>query len=146
MRSTRVALVLIAALVPSCMALADAPPQLDCGLGFDGTRAAVAQMPGAVPAEAAGFQTVAVENGNVWMVEYAFTTPEHPAHPAIVMRTMIRQVTEVWTSQSKGCGFGDASAFASLMAAEKTRDSELTNASRAKAERNKQKSPLGGAP
>ena len=49
----------------------------------------------------------------------------------------------VWTSQSKGCGYGDRVQFEAAMADMKSADTALTNASRDEVERKKQdQSPL----
>lgn len=128
---------LAAMIVPDAAFAGSSPPSLDCGLGIDGARAAATSLPGAAAAADGAFDIVTAKEPDAWIVEYAFTSPGHPAHPAMTLRTQIKQVTGVWTSQSKGCGFGDQSQFLALMAHMKTRDSELTNASRAQVEHNK---------
>jgi len=126
---------------------ADRPPDLDCSAGFDGLRSTAAAMPGAHAGEDERGDLVAVGVPDTWTVEYAFTRPGQAAHPAVTLRTFIKQATGVWTAQSKGCGFGDARQFAALMADMKERDSELTNASRAEVEKEKQDaSPLSRQP
>lgn len=143
-RTAIVSLVLAAALHGPAMAVS-APPTLDCSLGVAGARAAAVAVPGAVTGIDASSDIVRAEEPDAWIVEYAFTAPGHPAHPAATLRTQIKQVTGVWTSQSKGCGYGDQAQFTALMSQMKARDSELTNASRAEVERNRPP-PLGGAP
>jgi hypothetical protein len=79
----------------------------------------------------------------VWRVEIIFTAPGEPAHPAVILRKFLKQVTGVWTAQSKACGFGDQAQFAELMADMKSEDTKLTNASRTEVERQKrEQSPL----
>jgi hypothetical protein len=139
---------LIGALAPSAAAAQTAtPPTLDCGLGFDGLRAMAQTLPGAQAGQWRGFDVVGIAQPDTWKVEMAFTTPGHAAHPAVILRTLRKQVTDVWTADSKGCGYGDRSQFAILMADMKSGDTELTNASRHEVERKKQdQSPLSPAP
>jgi hypothetical protein len=69
--------------------------------------------------------------------------PGEPAHPAVTLRKFVKQVTGVWTAQSKACGYGDQTQFAALLVSLKAEDTRLTNASRADAERKKrEQSPL----
>lgn len=123
------------------------PPTLDCTLGFEGLRAMAYALPGAQHGQEGGLEAVTLSAPDTWSVHIAFTAPGHPAHPAATLRTLRKQVTGVWTADSKGCGYGDSSAFSALMADMKAGDTQLTNASRADAERRKQEqSPLGPAP
>ena len=93
--------------------------------------------------EDGGFDVVKLSLPDTWRVEYAFTTRWHPAYPAVTLRTFRKQVTGVWTAQSKGCGYGDQGQFTALMADMKSGDKKLTDASRAEVERGKQSlSPL----
>jgi hypothetical protein len=144
-----------AAIVVACLlwptsALADpavASPDLDCSGGFDGIRSAALTLPGARAGQEGRYDLVAAEMPDTWKVEYAFTRPGQAAHPAVTLRTFKKQVTGVWTAQSKGCSFGDLRQFAALMADMKQRDKELTDASRAEVEGKKQEqSPLGPTP
>ncbi len=138
---------LVVALVPVVADAQAIPPDLDCSRGFEALRQAALSMPGANTGSDGRFDQVAAGEPDVWTVEFAFTAPGQPEHPAITLRTFRKQVTGVWTAQSKGCGYGDQAAFASLMSGMKARDSELTNASRQDVERQKQQqSPLGGTP
>ena len=139
------ALLLLAALLPgAALAQTPAPPDLDCSAGFDGLRSAAAALPGAQSGNDGRFDLVTQLEPDVWKVEFAFTAPGQAAHPAVTLRTFRKQVTGVWTAQSKGCSFGDDRQFAALMADMKQRDSELTNASRADVEaKKKEASPLG---
>ncbi len=124
-----------------------AAPDLDCSGGFEGIRSAAMALPGARAGSDDRFDLVVAEMPETWKVEYGFTRPGQAAHPAVTLRTFKKQVTGVWTAQSKGCGFGDERQFAALMADMKQRDSELTNVSRAEAEKKKQEqSPLGATP
>lgn len=124
-------------------ALAQSTPDLDCSAGFDGLRSGAATLPGAQAVKDDRFDIIIAELPDAWKVEYAFTRAGQAAHPAVTLRTFKKQVTEVWTAQSKGCSFGDDRQFAALMADMKQRDTELTNASRAEVERRKQEqSPL----
>lgn len=125
----------------------DAAPDLDCSAGFEGVRSAVAALPGATPVNDERFDVVSVLSADAWKVDFAFTRPGQAAHPAVTLRTFKKQVTGVWTAQSKGCGFGDDRQFAALMADMKQRDTELTNASRAAVDTAKQEqSPLAPSP
>jgi len=124
------------------------PPTLDCTLGFDGLRAAVYSLPGATPpVQETGFDVVTLAAPDTWSVRIEFTQPWNPAHPAATIRTLRKQVTGVWTADSKGCGFGDADQFGLMMAGLKANDTEITNASRAEVERQKrERSPLAPLP
>jgi hypothetical protein len=63
------------------------------------------------------------------------------------MRTFRKQVTGVWTAQSKSCGYGNQDQFAALVVQMKAGDKSLTDASRAEVERGKQSlSPLAPTP
>ena len=94
-------------------------------------------LPGAERSEEGGFELVKLEQPERWRVQIAFTTQAHPAHPAATIRTFRKQVTGVWTADSKGCGYGDRGQFTILMADMKSGDTELTNASRVEVERAK---------
>lgn len=118
-------------------------PTLDCTLGFAALQAAVEALPGAERGEDGGFATVKLAQPDAWRVEYGFTTRWHPAYPAATMRTFRKQVTGVWTAQSKVCGYGNADQLTALMAEMKSGDKKLTDASRDEVERAKQsRSPL----
>ncbi|MDO9381962.1 MAG: hypothetical protein Q7T86_03775 [Hyphomicrobiaceae bacterium] len=144
MQTLRALLVLSALLPVSALAQTPAPPDLDCSAGFDGLRSAAAALPGAQRGNDGRFDLVTQTEPDVWKVEFAFTAPGQAAHPAVTLRTFLKQVTGVWTAQSKGCSFGDERQFAALMADMKQRDSELTNVSRAEVEaKKKEASPLG---
>ncbi|WP_246317396.1 hypothetical protein [Hyphomicrobium methylovorum] len=126
---------------------ASSPPTIDCAAGFEGIRAQVSALPGIQQASQDRFDVVTLSAPDTWRVSIAFTRPDHPAHPSVVMRTSRKQVTGVWTAESKGCGFGDSSVFAALMAEMKTEDSRLTNESRAVVERERRdRSPLSPSP
>jgi hypothetical protein len=119
------------------------PPSIDCSLGFQMLQAQAAGLAGAQRAEDQGFDIVTVSQPDAWRAEIAFTTQWHPAYPAVTIRTFRRQVTGVWTAESKSCGYGDQTQFAALVEHMKARDKELTDASRAEVERQKQsRSPL----
>jgi hypothetical protein len=137
-------------MVPAAAAAQTAtPPTIDCTLGFDGIKAQAQALPGAQSGRWQDFDIVgqSASEPDTWRVEFAFTTPGHGAHPAALLRTLRKQVTGVWTAQSKGCGYGDTSAFAALMADMKAGDTKLTNESRDEVERGKQgQSPLAPAP
>jgi hypothetical protein len=120
------------------------PPDLDCSVGFEALRNWASWLPGAKRASVAGRDVVTVEDPDAWRVEIAFTEPGQTAHPAVTLRKFLKQVTGVWTAQSKGCGFGNQMQFAELVAEMKAEDSRLTNASRDEIEqKKKQLSPLG---
>ncbi len=131
----------------SCQALAEpAPPapDLDCSKGFEALRNWAAWLPGAQRTNSDGRDVVTVSAPGVWRVEITFTEPGQTAHPAVVLRKFIKQVTGVWTAQSKVCGYGNQAQFAELMAEMKAEDSRLTNVSRAEVEQKKKElSPLG---
>ncbi|MDH4981492.1 hypothetical protein [Hyphomicrobium sp. D-2] len=141
----------VAALLAASGALAqDAskPPQIDCANGFDTLRIAAFNMAGASgSAEENGFEVVRINSpaGHTppWRAELGFTTPWHPAHPAVTLRTLRLQVTGVWTADSKVCGYSGADKTAALAAEMKAGDKALTDASRDEVEqRNSQRSPL----
>lgn len=135
---------MLGAIVPGAAAAqAPPPPGLDCALGFETLRADASALTGAELSHEGGFDVARLAAPDVWRAQFMFTLPGHPAHPAAVLRTLRKQVTEVWTSDSKGCGYGDQSQFAILMSDMKSTDTELTNASRAEVEREKKgRSPL----
>ncbi|WP_072373607.1 hypothetical protein [Hyphomicrobium sp. NDB2Meth4] len=119
------------------------PPDIDCSLGFEALRAAVQALPSAQTGEGSGFDVVMVSRPDVWRAEISITTSWHPAYPAVTMRTFRKQVTGVWTAQSKSCGYGDQGQFAALVEQMKAGDKALTDASRAAVDRAKaSKSPL----
>ena len=136
----------LAALAP-CPALAQpasAPPDLDCSLTFAALRNWAAWLPGAEQRSDSNYDVIALAEPDVWRVEITFTRPGQTAHPTVVLRKFVKQVTGVWTAQSKACGFGDKASFAELLAETKAEDSRLTNLSRAEVEEQKRKlSPLG---
>ncbi|MFT3730432.1 MAG: hypothetical protein QM780_03260 [Hyphomicrobium sp.] len=142
----RFAVTLVALLVGPWAALAEpaaVPPDLDCKLGFDALRNWSAWLPGAKQ-KTANPNVVTLEDPDVWRVEITFTEPGQPAHPAIVLRKFVKQVTGVWTAQSKECGYGNQAEYIALVDAMKAEDSRLTNASRDEVERLKrEQSPLG---
>ncbi len=140
------AAVLISALLAASAAHAQAvsPPTLDCTLGYDGLRNMVQSFQGAQWSAKGGYDIASLGADNSWRAQIAFTGAGHPAHPAVTLRTFRKQVTEVWTADSKGCGYGSQSQFAILMADMKSGDTELTNASRHEVESRKAgQSPLG---
>jgi hypothetical protein len=121
-------------------------PTLDCTVDFVSLQAVVQALPGAERGEDGGFVTVKLAEPDVWRVEYGFTTRWHPAYPAATLRTFRKQVTGVWTAQSKVCGYGNADQLSALMAEMKSGDKKLTDASRDEVERGKQsRSPLAPA-
>jgi hypothetical protein len=133
-----------------CQALSEpapSPPDLDCGMGFTALRNWAQWLPGAKRTSVGGRDIVTVGEQDVWRVEIIFTEPGQTAHPAVTLRKFVKQVTGVWTAQSKGCGYGNQMQFGELVAEMKAEDSRLTNASRAEVEqRRKEVSPLGGGP
>jgi hypothetical protein len=123
--------------------MAQNPPVLDCSVGFDGLRSNISALPGAQAGEGGGFDVVMHSAPDVWRTETSFTTRWHPAHPAVTMRTFRKQVTGVWTAESRSCGYGDQGQFVALVEQMKAGDKAMTDASRAEVERQKQsKSPL----
>ncbi len=143
MRLGRVAAGLVAVVTPAAALAQSNPPDLDCSLGFEGLRAAMQALPGVQTGEGGGFDVVMLSLPDVWRTETSFTTRWHPAYPAVTMRTFRKQVTGVWTAQSKSCGFGDQGQFTALVEQMKAGDKSLTDASRAEVERQRQsQSPL----
>lgn len=137
----RWALALAGAIAASTTARAT-PPNLDCTLGYDALRFYAQSLPGAETGSDGGFDVVSVSEPGTWTAHIYITTPAHMAHPAIVQRTRRKQVTEVWTADSKGCGFGKSDQFVILMNDMKSGDTELTNASRVEVEERKRSKPL----
>ena len=124
-----------------------APPPFECDIGFKALQASAQGLPGAKLSEDGGFEVVTVEAPDAWKAELSFTTRWHPAYPAATMRTFRKQVTGVWTAQSKSCGYGDHGQFAALVEQMKAGDKALTDASRDEVERAKaSRSPLAPAP
>jgi hypothetical protein len=122
-------------------------PDLDCSLGFEALYNQMAWLPGAQRESAEGRDIVTLSDPDVWRVEIRFTKPGEPAHPAVTLRKFVKQVTGVWTAQSKACGYGDQAQFDALMAALKAEDTRLTNDSREDVERRKrERSPLSPVP
>jgi hypothetical protein len=133
---------LVGVIAPAA-AVAQTLPTLDCTVDFVSLQAVVQALPGAERGEDGGFVTVKLAEPDVWRVEYGFTTRWHPAYPAATLRTFRKQVTGVWTAESKSCGYGDQGQFAALVEQMKSGDKALTDASRAEVERqNASKSPL----
>lgn len=140
-RLQRPALALLGALALPAAAAAN-PPNLDCTLGFEPLRLYAQSLPGAQTGHEGGFDVVMVSEPDTWTAQIFITTPEHMAHPAIVQRTRRKQVTDVWTADSKGCGYGNSDQFVILMNDMKSGDTELTNASRIEVEERKRSKPL----
>jgi hypothetical protein len=133
----------LAGVIAPAAAVAQTLPTLDCTVDFVSLQAVVQALPGAERGEKGGFATVKLAEPDVWRVEYGFTTRWHPAYPAATLRTFRKQVTGVWTAESKSCGYGDQGQFAALVEQMKSGDKALTDASRAEVERqNASKSPL----
>ncbi len=131
------------ALAP-CQAFSEPAPDLDCRIGFEALHTWAAWLPGAERRPGDNPNVITVAEPDVWRVEITFTEPGQPGHPAVVLRKFVKQVTSVWTAQSKACGYGNQADFVALVAAAKAEDSRLTNASRDEAERKKrEQSPLG---
>ncbi|AHB48913.1 hypothetical protein W911_11660 [Hyphomicrobium nitrativorans NL23] len=142
-RCWALALALASALLVSPAAVRAAPPNLDCELGYEGLRFYATALPGAETGHEGGFDFVTVSEPDRWIARIFITTPDHAAHPAVVQRTQRKQVTDVWTADSKGCGFGNSGQFTILMNDMKSGDTEMTNASRVEVEeRKREKSPL----
>jgi hypothetical protein len=148
MPRARTAALLIGLMAPGAAAAqAPAPPTIDCALGYEGLKAAAQWLPGVQWKQEGGYDIAVLSAPDAWTAQIAFTMPGHPAHPAVTLRTQRKQVTEVWTADSKGCGYGDQGQFAVLMADMKSGDTELTNASRHEVERRKEgRPPLAPAP
>jgi hypothetical protein len=141
--------VCLAGLIAPAAAFAQpAPPTLDCNLGFTALQAQAQALPGAQLTQRDGFEIVTQAAPDLWRVEFFFTTSWHPAQPAAAVRTFRKQVTGVWTAESKACGYyGNQQQFAALVDDLKAGDKELTDASRAEVERNKrERSPLATTP
>ncbi|AGK58374.1 hypothetical protein HYPDE_33508 [Hyphomicrobium denitrificans 1NES1] len=131
----------------SAPAAAPPPPDLDCSLGFVALHNWSAWLPGAQRESGDNRDVITFANPDVWRVEIRFTRPGEPAHPAVTLRKFVKQVTGIWTAQSKACGYGDQAQFDALMAALKAEDTRLTNDSREDVERRKrERSPLSPVP
>ena len=143
-RSARALAVAIGLLCPAAAgAQSGGAPTLDCALGYAGLQSSMQALPGAKAERRGDLDVVTLSVPDTWSIEVVFTAPGTPAHPAVMMRTRYMQVTGVWTSQSKGCGYGDRVQFEAAMADMKAADTALTNASRDEVERKKQdQSPL----
>jgi hypothetical protein len=144
-RSAGAAALLICGLFPAAAtAQSGDAPTLDCSLGYTGLQTSMQALPGAKAERRGDFDAVTLSVPETWSIEVVFTAPGTPAHPAVMMRTRRMQVTGVWTSQSKGCGYGNGREFEAAMADMKAADTALTNASRDAVEQKKQnESPLG---
>jgi len=120
-----------------------APPTIECERGFEGLRAEARALAGAETAEDQGFEIIRLAQPELWRAEISFTSAWHPAHPAVTLRTLRKQVTGVWTADSKACGYGDQAQFSALVAEMKAGDKALTDASRDEVEQRKgARSPL----
>jgi len=143
---SRGAVWLASVMAPAAAALAQdaaAPPTIDCAAGFEGLKAAAQALAGTQSSQYGGFDMVTQSMPDRWRVEIFFTTRWHPAYPAVALRTLRKQVTGVWTAESKACGYGDQVQFSALVDDMKASDKQLTDASRAEVERSKQsRSPL----
>lgn len=143
----RLVIALAAAALGSSQAFsgsAAAPPDLDCSLGFEALHNWSSWLPGA---QRESGDVITFANPDVWRVEIRFTRPGEAAHPAVTLRKFVKQVTGVWTAQSKACGYGDQIQYAALMTELKAEDTRLTNASRADVEQRKsERSPLSPMP
>lgn len=148
MRLSSIAALLTGVLIPVGAVAQDATaPTIDCVIGYEGLRAQVHALQGAVLIQGLGGDVSTLENPDRWSVTFRFTAPGDPAHPAVTLRTLRKQVTGVWTSESKGCGYGSRSQFTALMADMKSEDIERTSVSRAEVERRQRElSPLAPAP
>jgi hypothetical protein len=148
MRVSWIASLLTGVLMPVGAAAQDAvAPTIDCVLGYEGLRAQVHALQGAVVIQGLGGDVATLEDPDRWSVTIRFTAPGEPAHPAVTLRTLRKQVTGVWTSESKGCGYGSRDQFTALMADMKSEDIELTSVSRAEVERRRRElSPLATTP
>jgi hypothetical protein len=145
MQTARTAVWLVGVIAPAA-AVAQTLPTLDCTVDFASLQAVVQALPGAERGEEGGFVTVKLAEPDVWRVEYGFTTRWHPAYPAATLRTFRKQVTGVWTAQSKVCGYGSPDQLSALMAEMKSGDKKLTDVSREEVERGKRsRSPLAPA-
>lgn len=144
--AARLAAALAMLLFGACQAFADpvpVPPDLDCSKGFEALRNWAAWLPGAERTTRDGRELIALSAPTVWRVEITFTSPGEPGHPAIILRKFLKQVTGVWTAQSKACSFGDKAQFEALLAQIKAEDTRLTNVSRDEVDRKKKElSPL----
>jgi len=119
------------------------PPTIECEKGFESLHAEARALAGAEAAESQGFEVIRVAQPELWRTEISFTTSWHPAHPAVALRTLRKQVTGVWTADSKVCGYGDQAQFSALVADMKAGDKALTDASRDEVEQRKgARSPL----
>jgi hypothetical protein len=145
MPATRTAVWLAGLIAPAAaVAQETSPPPFDCQAGFEVLQETALSMPGASIIDDGGFKVVKVEPaGSAWRVWIYFTTRWHPAYPAAAQRTFRKQVTGVWTAESKSCGYGDQAQFATLVSDMKAGDKQLTDASRQEVERQKSsRSPL----
>jgi len=146
----RLGMVLALVALGPCQALAEptpAPPELDCSKGLEALRNSAAWLPGAERTTRDGRDIIMASAPDVWRVEITFTTPGEPGHPAIILRKFVKQVTGVWTAQSKACSYGDKAEFPALLASLKAEDTRLTNASRVEVESQKrERSPLSPMP
>jgi hypothetical protein len=142
----RLGMMLALVALASCQAFAGpapSPPDLDCSKGFEALRNWAAWLPGAERTSRDGRDVIAVSAPDVWRVEITFTGPGEPGHPAIILRKFLKQVTGVWTAQSKACSYGNKAEFPALLASLKAEDTRLTNVSRDEVARKKRKqSPL----
>jgi hypothetical protein len=148
MAPSRTAVWLACVIAPAAAAAQSAtPPTLDCAIGFEALKSAAEALPGAQSSQYSGFDMVTQAMPETWRVEIFFTTRWHPAYPAVAIRTLRKQVTGVWTADSKACGYGNQQQFSALVDDMKASDTALTEASRAEVERKKQgQSPLATGP
>ncbi|HVZ05428.1 hypothetical protein [Hyphomicrobium sp.] len=148
--AARLAAILAMLVLGICRAAADPippPPDLDCSKGFEALRNWAAWLPGADRTSRDGKDVITLSAPTIWRVEITFTNPGEPGHPAIILRKFLKQVTGVWTAQSKACSFGDKAQFEALLAQIKAEDTRLTNLSRDEVARQKsERSPLAPGP
>jgi hypothetical protein len=143
MPPARTALCLAGLIGATAAGAQDAAPTLECSRGFDAIKTDAQALPGAQVNEHEGFEIFTQAAPGAWRAEFFFTTGWHPAYPAVALRTQRKQVTGVWTADSKVCGYGSSAQTSALADEMKTGDKALTDASRAEVERKKSsRSPL----
>jgi hypothetical protein len=115
-------------------------------LGFQGLRNWAEWLPGAHRTNDGDREIITLTAPETWRVEITVIEQGQPARPVVILRKFLKQVTGVWTAQSKACSFGDKAEFPALLAEIKAEDTRLTNASRAEVEARKERSPLTPTP
>lgn len=120
------------AATPPLPASGPLPEVPDAGLGYPtpaDALAALRQKPGTSVIEQDGWTVVQDQEDAQHLALWSFTPPGHPAHPAMVRRTLYARGGKVWMSMEVQCG-GSKRACDTLVRQYQALNDGLTNAAR----------------